>query len=347
MKTLKIIIVAAVLAALFAGCVKVDGVVEPVEETFRLPNFPGFPPVPVPAHNPMSTAKVTLGRHLFFDPRFSRDSSVSCASCHKPEFAFADAGNRTSAGFAGLRGTRNTPGLTNTAYGTSFFWEGGVLTLEIQVVSPILNPVEMNMNTDTLVLRLMQEPRYATLFTKAWGDSRITLERITHSIAAFERTILSGSSPFDKWTRGDRSAISASAARGADLFFGERGDCFHCHGGFNFTDNAFHNTGLDSVTIDPGRYLITNNETDKGRFKTPTLRNIALTSPYMHDGRFTSLEEVVRHYNSGGKPHPNRDILMRPLGLTESEVQDIVAFLEALTDLTFTTNPELQDPWQN
>jgi len=340
------IILCIVLGLFIAGCAKVDGSLDPVEGEFRFKNFPGFPAVPVPSDNPMTAAKVELGRHLFFDRRFSRDSSVSCGSCHKPEHAFSDAGNSTSAGFAGLRTTRNSPGLTNVAWNTSLFWEGGVPTLEIQAISPIINPVEMNMNTDTLILRLMQEQRYGPLFSRAWGDSRITLERVTKSLATFQRTLISGSSPFDRWTRGEAGAISASAQRGADLFFGERGDCFHCHGAFNFTDNRFHNTGLDSVTIDEGRYRVTNNEADKGKFKTPTLRNIALTSPYMHDGRFFTLEEVVQHYNSGGKPHPNRDPLMRPLGLTSMDVQDIVAFLESLTDYTFTQDPAFQDPWQ-
>jgi cytochrome c peroxidase len=342
---MRVLLILPLLALLLMGCVKVDGVVEPAAESFRFKSLRGFPPVPVPADNPMTTAKTTLGRYLFFDKRFSRDSSVSCASCHKPEYAFSDAGNRTSAGFAGLRGTRNAPSLTNVAYNTSLFWEGGIPTLELQVIAPILNPVEMNMNTDTLISRLAQDARYALLFRQAWGDSRITLERITKSIAAFERTFLSGSSPFDQWLQGKQDAISASAKRGADLFFGERGDCFHCHGGFNFTDNQFHNTGLDSITIDEGRYRITNIEADKGKFKTPTLRNIAVTQPYMHDGRFQTLEEVVRHYNSGGKPHPNRDPLIRPLGLTESEIQDLVAFLQALTDTSFLHDPEIQNPW--
>jgi cytochrome c peroxidase len=308
--------------------------------------FPGFPAVPVPLDNPRTAAKVELGRFLFYDKRFSLDSSMSCASCHKPEHAFSDAGQATSMGFNGDFTTRNAPGLSNVAYNTSLFWEGGVPSLEIQAVAPIINPIELGMNTDTLLVRLQNEPRYDPMFIEAWGNNEITLERVTKSIAAFERELLSGSSPYDEWNRGNDDAISESARRGVALFFGEQGDCFHCHNGFNFNDNLFHNTGLDSVTVDEGRYLITHNEADKGKFRTPTLRNIGLTFPYMHDGRFNTLEEVVRHYNSGGKRHINKDPLLRPLGLSETDIQDLVSFLESLTDQTFTQDPDLQDPWE-
>jgi cytochrome c peroxidase len=341
------LLICCITLLLLAGCTKDESPTEQQAEQYRF-NLPsGFPPVNVPSDNPMSSAKVRLGRFLFYDKRFSKDGSVSCGSCHKPDGGFSDRGNATSAGFNGLRGERNTPGLTNAAFLTALHWEGGIPSLERQVLAPIINPIEMNMNTDSLVIRLSAVPTYTTLFKDAWGDSRITTERITKSIAAFERTLISGNSPYDKFVRGDRSAISPAAQRGADLFFGERGDCFHCHGSFNFTDNGFHNTGLDSITIDPGRYLLTNIETDKGKFKTPSLRNVAVTNPYMHDGRFNSLEEVVRHYNSGGKPHPNVAVLMRPLGLRDEEIIDIVEFLRALTDQQFLHDSTFSNPWHH
>lgn len=337
-------VVVVVLATIIPGCSE-DGTTMGPEDVIITAPFPGFPPVPEPADNPTTEAKAELGRHLFFDKRFSANNTVSCGSCHESQAAFSDPGESTSVGFEGGRTTRNAPSLTNVAYNTSLFWEGGIPTLEQQAVAPIINPIEMGMNTDTLIVKLEQEPLYVNLFNQAWGSSEITLERVTKSISAYERTLLSGSSPYDEWNRGDDNAIDESAKRGIALFFGEKGDCFHCHGGFNFTDNLFHHNGLDSVTIDEGRYRITNLESDKGKFRTPTLRNIALTGPYMHDGRFFTLEEVVRHYNSGGKRHPNKDALMRPLGLSDGDIADLVAFLESLTDEVFVQDPALQNPW--
>lgn len=328
---------------LFTAC---DKVTSPEEPPFEQ-NLPSdFPQVPVPSDNPMSNAKVELGRYLFYDKRLSRDFSLSCASCHLQASAFSDQGHAISRGVGGQVTKRNAPTLANVAYLPYFFGEGGVPTLEQQALAPIIASNEMDMNTDTLLARLQGVNKYRTLFSQAWGDGNLTIERVTKSLAAFERTLVSAESAFDHWNRGDKNAISASAQRGAELFFGEKGDCWHCHGGFNFTNNAFHNTGLDSARIgDEGRYRITNNPADFGKFKTPTLRNIALTAPYMHDGRFNTLEEVVRHYNSGGKAHPNADVLMRPLHLTETEMQDLIALLNALTDENFISKQSLSDPW--
>ncbi|NUQ82078.1 MAG: c-type cytochrome [Bacteroidetes bacterium] len=309
------------------------------------PSVPrNFPPVPVPGDNLLTQEKFELGRQLFFDKAFAKDYSVSCGSCHQPAAGFADGGKAVSTGFHGLTGTRNAPGLTNTAYLDSYLWEGGVPTLEKQALAPIVNPVEFNIHPDTLVMRIAMNPVYPPQFEEAFGSREVTLERITKSIATFERFLISGNSEFDKWNRGEPNQMTASAKRGFDVFFGESGDCFHCHVGFNFTDNDFHNNSLAAVYSDPGRYLLTSRDEDIGKFKTPTLRNVALTAPYMHDGSIGTLEEVVRHYNSGGKHHPNADILMRPLGLKEDEMADLVAFLESLTDTSFTNQPNLQPP---
>lgn len=332
------------IALLFSACAK--NTTGPEEPPFMQNLPPDFPQVPVPADNPMSNAKVELGRHLFYDKRLSRDVSISCGSCHQQANAFSDHGQSVSRGVGGQVTTRNAPTLANVAYLPHFFFEGGVPTLEQQALAPIIAPNEMDMNTDTLIARLRPENKYRALFQQAWGDENMTIARVMKSIAAFERTIISAESPFDRWNRGDKNAIDAAAQRGAELFFGEKGDCWHCHGGFNFTNNGFHNTGLDSAIIgDEGRYRITNNPTDIGKFKTPTLRNVALTAPYMHDGRFNTLEEVLRHYNTGGKPHPNADVLMRPLRMTENEIQDLLALLNALTDDGFITKQALSDPW--
>jgi len=309
-----------------------------------IPHVDGFPPVRHPQDNPYSQEKALLGKHLFYDKSLSIDNSVSCGSCHQQEFAFSDAGNATSKGFHGLTGTRNAPGLTNVTYNTSFFWDGGVPTLEQQAIAPIINPIEMNMNSDTLVARLKMIPKYQELFTKAWGTSEITFDRVTKSIACFERTLLSGNSAYDRYKRGDTSAISTQAKFGSILFFSEKADCFHCHGGFNFTDNAFHNTGLDSIAVDKGLYLVSAYDPDKGKFRTPSLRNIALTAPYMHDGRFMTLEEALGHYNSGGRGAPFKDALVRPLNLSKEEVDAIIAFLKSLTDDEFVNNTEFKEP---
>ncbi|MBX7215381.1 MAG: c-type cytochrome [Candidatus Kapabacteria bacterium] len=323
------------------GCGDATGTIElPLLETPK-----DFPAIITPKDNPYSPEKAELGRYLFYDTRFSADYSVSCASCHQQQHAFSDGFNRVSKGFAGRTGTRNAMALTNIAYNTSFFWDGGVPTLEQQAIAPIIHPDEMNMNTDTLVARLQTEPRYRELFRNAWNNEEITLERITKSLATFQRTLISSNAPYDRWRRGQTSAMTASAVRGNNLFFGEEGDCFHCHVSFNFTDNTFHNNGIDSVSVDEGRARVTNLGRDNGSFRTPTLRNIAVTPPYMHDGRFQTLEEVVRHYNSGGKLHPNRDPLMRPLGLSDQDITDIVAFLNALTDSVFISNPAFRNPW--
>lgn len=341
---------ASLVCLLFAfgafACSKVDGTIPDERHDGFTGTIPAdFPPMRIPAENPLTDAKVRLGRFLFFDKRLSRDSSTSCGSCHKPEHAFADTG-RVSFGFQGLSTQKNSPTLTNVGYVPLLFAEGGIPSLEQQVLAPILSHNEFNMTQSELEARLSLFPEYRPLFRDAFGDEQVSLQRITYAIASFERTILSGNSAFDRWNRGDNTALSLAAQRGEALFFGETGDCWHCHNGFNLTTNSFHNIGLDSNTFKTGRILITANPADEGKFKVPTLRNLALTAPYMHDGRFKTLEEVVRHYNTGGKPHPQKDPLIRPLGLSEQDISDLVEFLKSLTDTSFTRNPSLQNPWE-
>lgn len=337
----------ALASVLLSGAVVVgcSGVSEgPGPSGEQNPPPAGFPEMIVPTNNPTTSAKALLGRHLFYDKRFSRDFSTSCGSCHLQEHAFSDT-VPFSRGVEGRSGTRNAPSLANVGYNTSLLWEGGVPTLEQQAIVPITHPDEMDLHTDTLIARLKLEPIYASLFIDAWGDDAITIERITKSLAAFQRGLISGNSAFDRSRNGDQSSLSASAKRGEELFFNEVGDCFHCHGGYNFTDNDFHNNGL-SATGDEGRFAITQRERDKGKFKTPTLRNVAVTAPYMHDGRFATLEEVLNHYNAGGQGHANSDALMRPLNLTDQEKQDLIEFLRGLTDEQFLNDSTLSNPWQ-
>lgn len=301
----------------------------------------GFPRLPVPANNQLTAERITLGKKLFFDKRLSSTSQVACASCHLQEHAFADP-LKVSAGVHGRMGTRNAPMLANMAYNTSFFWDGGVPTLEQQVIAPIINPLEMDMKMEDVAKRLQEDPGYVELFRKAY-DMEPAPEGITKAIASFMRTLISGNSRYDKYQRGDKSAMNESEKRGMELFQGERAECFHCHVGFNFTNNNIQNNGMYLDGPDMGRYLVTENPIDIGLFKVPSLRNVEVTAPYMHDGSLATLEDVVEHYVSGGKGHPNTDPLIRPFDLTPQEKADLVAFMKALTDEEFLANPKYRE----
>lgn len=300
-------------------------------------------PMVVPQDNPTTPAKVELGRNLFFDPRLSADGKVACASCHKPQFAFSDAGQPVSRGVEGQLGLRNAPTLTNVGYRKGLFWEGRSPKLELQAVGPLTAHDEMAITPQELANRLEAIPYYRQTFRQVFGEAP-SLKLTAYALSAFQRTLLSNNSAFDRFSAGDDNALSPEALRGLELFFDERGDCFHCHVGPDFTDDVPRNTGLYLVYTDPGLARATNQTNDVGKFKTPTLRNVALTAPYMHDGSFATLRQVVEHYNSGGKKHPNADALMRPLNLTNQDIDDLVAFLQSLTDPSFVSNPALQAP---
>jgi cytochrome c peroxidase len=345
----------AVLAAMLffiPGCFDTRSVVVAVDPPVDdpVPNGgipaapPGFPALFYPADNPPTPAKIELGRRLFFDPDLSRDKSISCATCHKPEGSFADPGISFTFGIDGHLTARNSPSLANVAYNQSLFADGRAPTLEAQALEPIIGSLEMDMDTVVLAARLSVSALYRGLFRKAWGDDAIDVKRITGAIASFERAMLSGGSPYDRFQAGDSLAIPAGAKRGAEVFFGGKAVCFRCHTGFNFTDQGFHNVGIDSLNIDPGRMTVTANPLDAGKFKTPSLRNIALTPPYMHDGRFNTLREVIDHYDSGGDPK-SRDPLMGALGLEEGEISDLILFLESLSDSAFASDPRFRNPW--
>jgi cytochrome c peroxidase len=310
-----------------------------------------FPQVIAPANNPFSKAKAELGRYLFYDKRLSFDNTIACASCHLQERAFSDS-NQFSRGVLHQMGDRNAPGIVNVAYGDHFMWSGEFLSLEDQASGPIHNPIEMAFDTTNgdgkTVAKLSAEPRYASLFRAAWGDSMVTMQRVLQSIGSFERTFISGYSAYDLYNRGDQTAISASAKRGLGLFMSDTVSCFKCHAGFNFTDNNFHSTGLEFNSTyggDRGRYLITHDRNDIGKFKTPTLRNVGVTAPYEHDGRFATLEDVVRHYNSGGRHNPTQDSLVHDLHLSDQSILDLAEFLRSLTDDRFLHQPAFQSPW--
>jgi cytochrome c peroxidase len=345
----------------------------------------GLPPVPIPANNPQTPEKIQLGDKLFNDKRFSSTGQVSCATCHDPNKAFTDSPLVTSEGINKLTGTRNAPTVINAAYSKLFFWDGRSPDMEDQAQHPIVNPVEMGLANHDPVLQVVRtDPQYVAAFRKVFNKepAQVTMLEVQQAIASFERTIVSGDSPFDRFYFGrDRNAINDQAKRGFDVFL-DKGRCVSCHvieqDQALFTDNRFHNIGVGinriqneverfapiflqakaqgidvdkAVLSDPkaselGRFAVTESLDEIGSFKTSSLRNIAVTAPFMHDGSLKTLRDVVEHYNNGGvtdKADPVNDFLsggIRPLNLTEQEMTDLVAFLETLTSPQFAGNKQ-------
>ena len=297
----------------------------------------GLPPVYYPDDNLYSKARADLGKLLYFDKRLSSDGTVSCATCHSVRHGFTD-GAAVSTGIKGQKGGRSAPTVINRAYSTAQFWDGRAPSLEAQAVGPIANPIEMTSEKDpgrahqTCVERLRSVPEYKLRFAEAYGVDEFTIEHVGKAIATFERTVLSGNSSYDRYKTGVKNAMSDSAVRGMNIFFNKTA-CDSCHLGFNFTDGSYVNIGIgmDKPSPDLGRYLVSKREEDKGAFKTPTLREIEHTGPYMHDGRFKTLEEVIEHYDKGGIANAYLDERLKPLKLTSGEKTDLVGFLKALS----------------
>jgi cytochrome c peroxidase len=291
----------------------------------------GLPPIEWPKHNPYSAGKAELGRDLYYDKRISADETIACATCHRPQYAFTD-GAAVSTGIANQKGIRSAPTVINRAFSRAQFWDGRAATLEDQVKGPITNPIEMGNSHEMVVAVIRQIPGYHPLFVKAFGSDEITIDRAAMAIATFERTILSGNAPYDRYKKGDKKAMSPEQIRGMSVFF-DQAQCGRCHENANFTLNAYANLGVgtDKPEPDVGRYAITKDPRDWGVFKIPTLREIEHTAPYMHDGSLKTLEEVVDFYDKGGIPNKNLDPAIRPLHLTEHEKNDLVAFLKALS----------------
>jgi cytochrome c peroxidase len=269
----------------------------------------------VPDSNPLTPDKIETGRKLFSDTALSADRTVSCATCHQPDRAFTD-GRILARGIHGRDGTRNTPSLVNAGYGRSFFWDGRAGSLEEQVVGPMLNPDEMGLDAKTVEAR-----------------TGMTMPDVASALASYVRTIRSIESRYDWFQSGQTQMLTGDERVGFEIFRG-RGQCLTCHGGPDLTDGRFHNTGAGSTNsrhVDEGRFAVTGDDRDRGAFKTPTLRDIALTAPYMHDGSLATLEDVVQFYSDGGHRNPNQDPRMRPLHFTSEEKHSLVAFLKALT----------------
>jgi cytochrome c peroxidase len=333
------------------------GAPTPLELT-RPRGFPAFPPTP---DNPLTQEGVALGRHLFYEKQLSRNNTVSCGSCHQQSKAFTD-GRAVSLGIDGKRGTRSSMTLANMAWERDLMWDGAATTLEQQARLPIENPVEMHQPLADAVRKLQQNPKYPALFRKAFGSATITEENVLKALSQFQRTLISANSKYDRFAAtSNPSILTTDELRGFTLFrthavASTRGaECFHCHtlGTFAGPYNTFFNNGLDVTFADRGRGGVTNQPFDMGRFKAPTLRNIALTAPYMHDGRFRTLEEVLDHYSDHVRLNsPNLDPNLAnspndPSGrmmLTATEKRQIIAFLHTLTDSTFINNPDFADP---
>jgi len=280
-----------------------------------------------PEGNLSDPRKIALGKQLYFDPRLSADRTVSCSTCHNPKHGWSDARN-TSAGVGGQVGGRNAPTVINAAFHRFQFWDGRAATLEEQALGPIANPIEMNLPVEEAVARLNAIEGYKTQFNEIFG-SDCTEETLAKAIAAYERTILSGDAPYDRFKAGDKGALSESAQRGMKLFFG-RANCSACHSGPNFTDFAFHNigVGMDKPEPDKGRAVISKLEGDTGAFKTPTLREVARSAPYMHDGSLKTLEEVIDHYAKGAIPNKYLDEEIFNMKLSDEDKADLVTFMK-------------------
>ena len=305
-----------------------------------------LPPV-IPIDNPQTIEGVALGKKLFFDKILSSDNSQACADCHAPEHAFSDS-DRFSDGVNGVFGTRNSMPLFNLAwnYDEKFFWDGNTFSLEHQAFIPVADPIEMNSSWVEVEQKLQQHSEYPILFEQAFGTLKIDSTSVTKAIAQFERTLISSNSKFDKFLLGEIE-LTPEELNGFNVFMDEaRGDCFHCHGSDKnplWTDNIFHNNGLDETFTDLGLGAVTGDPADNGKFKSPSLRNLSFTAPYMHDGRFSTLEEVINHYSEGLKNSSTIDPLMKKVpqggvGLTGQDKADLKAFLMALNDFDFITS---------
>ena len=290
---------------------------------------------PVPDDNPLTPERIALGRQLFRERRLSRDGSMSCATCHQPNRAFSD-GRVVARGVGGATGDRNVPAIVNRAWGESFFWDGRTRTLEAQVLEPLLNPRELAMTASRVVAVADAQP-YRTRFVRAYGRAP-ALADVARALASYVRTIVSGNSAFDRYAAGDRAALTSDALRGLALFRGQAG-CWTCHVGPLLTDERFHNTGVAwrqrdarsrGTLADPGRGAVTSVASDQGAFKTPSLREIGRSAPYMHDGSLATLADVVDFYNAGGRPNPSLDPRLKPLRLTAADKRYLLAFLHAL-----------------
>jgi cytochrome c peroxidase len=351
---------AIALLLVFVGSCK-KGFVEPcppdeaVGTPYEFPSMPFFPAMDIPENNPLTVEKIELGRFLFWEKALSGDNTMSCGTCHGPAANFSDP-NQFSTGITGEVGNRQSMALINLGWAKDFFWDGRAQTLEDQVVDPVANPIEMNQDWDEALEEIAAIDIYPDMYIAAFGSPEVTKTRTAKALASFLRSMVSYQSKFDK-SRIQQATLTPEEQHGLDLFITEGADplfgadCFHCHGfgAMQFADYLPHNNGLDSVFADLGYGGISGDPLQMGKFKTVSLRNIEISGPYMHDGRFTTLEEVLDHYDSGGLPSATIDPFMKytdgGLSLSDQSKADIISFLKTLTDTAFIHNPAFQDPF--
>ncbi|WBX73915.1 cytochrome-c peroxidase [Tenacibaculum pacificus] len=333
---------------------KEEGIYTPKPTSLKIPELfqqKLIEPV-IPTNNPLTEEGIALGKKLFFDEILSKDNTQSCASCHNPQKAFTDE-NRFSEGVDGKIGNRNSMPLFNLAWNFDerFTWDGKETSLESQALEPVRNPIEMHSNWINVAQKIKNHAEYPFLFQQAFGNIKIDSTLITKALAQFERTLISGNSKFDQYLLG-KAQLTSEEKNGFDVFMDEtRGDCFHCHGSNNnplWTDNKFHNNGLDAIFTDLGLGKITGDPNDNGKFKSPSLRNLKFTAPYMHDGRFATLEDVINHYSTGLKNSSTIDPLMKSVNkggvnLSQKDKDDLKTFLLSLSDNDFINNLEFQE----
>ncbi len=355
------VLFAGVLLFFFKGCEKdppVPGQVpweyDPTPYEVELPQrFENeLPPMPVPEDNPMTHEGVRLGKRLFFDPILSADNSLACAGCHLPEGAFSDQGNAVSTGIDGSKGRRNAMPLFNLAWQDRFNWHGSANSLEEQAFEPVTNPNEMKAEWPKVTDELEGTEPYPKLFYKAFGVTDIDSTHVVKAIAQYERTLISGNSKFDRYLDG-KVSLTPKEAAGFNVYMSEsKGDCFHCHGDPSnplWTDGQFHNNGLDATFSDIGLAEVTGDPNHRGLFKTPSIRNLAFSAPYMHDGRFQTLDEVIDHYSEGLTDSPTIDPLMKKVDqggvqLSPQEKEELKAFLLTLSDTSFIEREQKRAP---
>jgi cytochrome c peroxidase len=355
---MRLILIIFLGLALFFSCRKDNVGYEPTPFELDIPSH--FPDMIIPEDNPMTVEGVALGRKLFYEELLSGDNTMSCASCHSPTNSFTDP-NKFSTGIDGIEGNRNSMALVNLGWQKFFFWDGRASSLEQQILAPVPNPIEMHQSWKDAVAKLNKDVNYRNLFYKAFGEPGIDSLKVTKAIAQFIRTMISGESKYDVMYKVENSiplssndhavltTITAEEWAGYDLFKSLNGaDCLHCHSGVLMHINKFSNNGMDASFTDPGRGGVTGNTNDMGRFKIPTLRNIALTAPYMHDGRFANLDQVIDHYSTGLVSSPTIDPLMEHLATSgvqlDSQERDLLKkFLLTLTDYNFVNNPKFQE----
>ena len=316
----------ALVAGVFAATLAALPAAERLDIPLGLDNY-----LSIPEDNPLTREKVELGRRLFNEKQLSRDGTVACSTCHDPKRNFTD-DKPLAEGVFGRIGARRVPAILNRAYGTAFFWDGRIPTLEEQVLQPIINDKEMDMTLEEAVSRLQKDEEYAAEFDSVFGHA-ITEQDVSHALASYVRTILAGNSRYDRYLNGEGDALTELERRGLEIFRG-KGNCTDCHLGPNLTDEKFRNTGIawkNGELADLGRFRFTKRENDRGSFKTPTLRNAAGRAPYMHDGSLATLSDVADYYNRGGNRNPWLDRELLPLRLTDAEKEALVAFLHTLT----------------